>query len=157
MNHFKKTFAFTTSEKVTFLGALFFFFLAAISNAKADCNEGSVDWAQAKTVNVTLERFRFYPNYLSFVACKPYKLHIVNNSAGIGHSFSAPDFLKSVKIRNPDSGKMNTPTFESVDLVAQTDLNFQILPEATGDFPLWCSHKFHAHLGMKGWIHVSAQ
>jgi len=125
--------------------------------AAAPCDLASIDWSQTTTITEVLDYFRFHPEELDFDHCKPYKLQIINNSAYIAHAFTAPDFFKSILLRNPDTGAMTTPSYEELQLAPQTEIDITFVATAPGDYPLWCSHRFHPTLGMKGLIHVDGQ
>jgi len=133
------------------------FLLMPIKIALADCDYQSIDWSKVTVVSDDLYHFRFHPNELDFETCKPYELKISNTSGRIGHSFTAPDFFKSIKLRNPDTGDMSTPSYEELMLAPQSEIDIQFVPAMAGGYPLWCSHKFHTSLGMKGWIYVYDQ
>ena len=134
------------------------FLITGSTPAIADtaCDLQSIDWSQTTVVAVVLELFHFHPSELDFVACKPYQLKVISNSR-IPHAFTAPDFFKSVKLKNPDTGVLSTPSYEELQLAPGTEIDLLIVPTASGDYPLWCSHKFHPSLGMKGLIHVDGK
>jgi len=60
-----------------------------------------VDWSKAETVTVDLVDYRFVPDHLVFHRGIPYRLHLENKGGEI-HEFTAPEFLKSIEIRNPE-------------------------------------------------------
>src|SRR3954464_5816050 len=62
----------------------------------------AVDWSRAEQVDVTLVDFSFRPSCPVLERGRPYRLHLENRGAG-GHNFRAPDFFRSVVLRE-DAG-----------------------------------------------------
>ena len=104
---------------------------------------------QPATVTVTMENFSFDPSQLQLRAGAPTILHLVNTAGG-GHSFSAPQFFASAQLA-PGSrslvkdGTVQVPKRSAVDIA---------LTPAAGRYPLKCTHTLHALFGMKGTILV---
>jgi len=71
------------------------FFLAASAFAQ------SIDWANARVVNVKMIDDRFVPDKLVFQSGTAYRLHLENSGADL-HEFTAPEFLRAIAIRNPE-------------------------------------------------------
>ncbi len=71
------------------------------SAASAEHAGGSLDWAQAKRVDVRMLEYEFAPDQLQFRHGVPYDLHLVN-AGKEGHDFTAPDFFNAVEVRNPE-------------------------------------------------------
>jgi plastocyanin len=118
------------------------FALATIAPARAQA-------PQPVAVTVTLENFKFQPNPVQLRAGQPAVLHLVNTAGG-GHSFTAPEFFAAAKIAPASQplvrdGKVEVPKHSAVDIA---------LTPVAGDFPLKCSHTLHAAFGMKGMIVV---
>jgi plastocyanin len=79
----------------------------------------------------------------------PTILHLVNTAGG-GHSFSAPQFFASAKLAPASrslvkDGTVQVPKHSAVDIA---------LTPAAGQYPLKCTHTLHAAFGMKGTIIV---
>lgn len=104
---------------------------------------------QPATVTVTMQNFKFDPGEIQLRAGTPTILHLVNTAGG-GHSFSAPQFFAAAKLA-PGSqplvknGTVDVPKHSAVDVA---------LTPAAGQYPLKCTHTLHAAFGMKGTIVV---
>lgn len=108
----------------------------------------AVDWSKAQTVTVELVDYRFVPDHLVFRHGVAYRLHLENKGVE-QHEFTAPEFLKSVEIQNPDA----VGTYGTEIVVApgrQKDLLF--LARQPGKYKLICSD--HDWAGMVGEITV---
>lgn len=119
-----------------------FALLAAISVTPA------VAAAPAVT-SVNLANFSFAPATIQLQAGVPTVLRLHNVSGG-GHSFTAPQFFAAARIQPQSAalvqkGKVEVPGGATVDIA---------LTPAAGQYPLKCSHAFHAGFGMKGTIVV---
>lgn len=119
-----------------------FAFLAAIS-----LTPGAAA-AQAVT-SVNLANFSFTPMTIQLQAGVPTVLRLRNSSSG-GHSFTAPQFFAAARIAPQSAalvqkGKVEIPGGATVAIA---------LTPAAGQYPLKCSHPFHAAFGMKGTIVV---
>jgi uncharacterized cupredoxin-like copper-binding protein len=84
--------------------------LAALALAVALCRVDAqtpdrtpteVDWANAQIVTVTMVNYEFIPDRLGFRRGMPYRLHLENRGSAI-HDFSAPEFFKTIKLKNPE-------------------------------------------------------
>ena len=69
--------------------------------ASADSAGAPVDWAHAQRVDLQMIEYEFAPDQLRFHRHVPYQLHLVN-AGKEGHDFKAPDFFKSVELKNAD-------------------------------------------------------
>jgi len=107
-----------------------------------------VDWSKAQTVNVVAVEYDFKPNHLAFQSGLPYRLHL-ENRGGEMHELTAPEFFKSVLVKNPD-----VLAREGTDLVVEPheskDLFF--VPRRPGHYSLICAD--HDWAGMTGDITV---
>src|SRR5580704_1518842 len=63
-------------------------------------NAGAVDWSTAQTVIVVTTEYAFKPKSLTFHVGVTYRLHLDNRGKEM-HEFSAPEFVKMIRIRNP--------------------------------------------------------
>jgi uncharacterized cupredoxin-like copper-binding protein len=118
-----------------------FIFLAAISLTPAA--------AAPAVTGVNLANFSFTPMTIQLRAGVPTVLRLHNASGG-GHNFSAPQFFAASQIQPQSAalvrkGKVEVPGGATVDIA--------LTPRA-GQYPLKCSHPFHATFGMKGTIIV---
>ena len=118
-----------------------FAFLAAISLTPAA--------AAPAVTSVNLANFSFTPMTIRLQAGVPTVLRLRNASSG-GHSFTAPQFFAASRIQPQSAalvqkGKVEIPGGATVDIA--------LIP-AAGQYPLKCSHPFHAAFGMKGAIVV---
>ena len=105
--------------------------------------------AAPPVTTVELSNFKFVPANVQLPAGVPVVLHL-NNVAGGGHNFSAPEFFAAAKLDAQSAalvhnGKVEVPSHGSVDLT---------LVPAEGQFPLKCTHTLHPSFGMKGTITV---
>jgi plastocyanin len=108
----------------------------------------SADWSKAETVTVIGTEYGFDPNQLTFRIGKAYRLHFENRGKEL-HEFTAPGFLKTVEIGNPES--LNPDHTEIVVHPGeQKDLYF--VPGQAGRYPFTCAD--HDWAGMKGDIVV---
>lgn len=104
---------------------------------------------QPVTASVDLTNFKFTPAQIELKANRPTILQLRNDSSG-GHSFSAPAFFAAAHVdpasaRLINNGRIEVPAHASVQVA---------LTPAAGQYPLKCSHPFHATFGMKGTIIV---
>ena len=105
--------------------------------------------AQGAAVSVTMSNFKFEPATVQLRAGAPIVLHLVNTAGG-GHSFSAPQFFAAAAIAPASKGlvhdgRVEVPKHSAVDVA---------LTPAAGQYPLKCTHTLHSAFGMKGSIVV---
>jgi plastocyanin len=96
-----------------------------------------------------MQNFSFQPRVVQLRAGAPVVLHLTNTAGG-GHSFSAPQFFAAAKIAPASQplvhqGTVDVPKHSAVDIA---------LTPAAGKYPLKCTHTLHAAFGMKGTIAV---
>jgi uncharacterized cupredoxin-like copper-binding protein len=107
-----------------------------------------VDWSKAQLVSFTTVEYAFEPSHLIFRRGTTYRLHIENHGREL-HELTAPDFFKSVELRNPDALSR-----ERTEIVLQPneqkDVYFVTL--RSGHFSMWCAD--HDWAGMTGDITV---
>ncbi|HZQ74799.1 MAG TPA: cupredoxin domain-containing protein [Burkholderiales bacterium] len=60
-----------------------------------------IDWAGARSVTVGMVDDVFVPDKLTFKAGVPYRLRLENRGKEM-HEFTAPEFLKTVEVKNPE-------------------------------------------------------
>lgn len=60
----------------------------------------SIDWSKSELVTVTMTDYEFTPRRLVFRHGVPTRLHVVNDGTAI-HDFTAPDFFKTIDLRDP--------------------------------------------------------
>jgi plastocyanin len=116
--------------------------LAAIAPAAAQPQ-------QPVTVAVTMSNFKFDPQTVQLRAGVPTVLHLVNTAGG-GHSFSAPQFFAAAKIAPASQALVRDGT---VDIPKHSAVDIALTP-AAGSYGLKCTHTLHAAFGMKGAIVV---
>ena len=116
--------------------------LLAASSARA------VDWANAQTVTVATSEYKFTPNQLTFRRGVPYRLHLENRGKE-EHEFTAPAFIKTLRLRNP---KVLNPDRTEVEIPPGTSKDFYFVPRKPGHYPLICAD--HDWAGMTGDITV---
>jgi uncharacterized cupredoxin-like copper-binding protein len=107
-----------------------------------------IDWSKALLVTLTAVEYAFEPSHLIFHRGTAYRLHVENHGREL-HELTAPDFFKSVELRNPD-----TLNREHTEIVLrpneQKDLYF-VTPRS-GHYDMWCAD--HDWAGMTGDITV---
>jgi uncharacterized cupredoxin-like copper-binding protein len=107
-----------------------------------------VDWAKARLVTVVTVEYRFVPNHLVFRRGLAYRLHVANRGHEL-HELTAPDFFKTVELRNPEA--MNEERTElALQPGEQKDLYF--VAKRPGHYKMWCAD--HDWAGMTGDITV---
>ena len=109
---------------------------------------GAVDWDKAQTVTVATSEFQFTPNQFSFRRGVPYRLHLENHGKE-EHEFTAPAFIKSLRVRNP---KVLDADRTEVVLQPGQAKDFYFVPQKSGHYPLVCAD--HDWAGMTGDITV---
>ena len=122
--------------------------LCAVLACTATTPAEAADWAKARLVTVVTVEYRFLPDHLVFRRDVAYRLHVVNRGHEL-HELTAPDFFKTVELRNP--GALNR---EQTELVLQPgdqkDLYF--VAKRPGRYDMRCAD--HDWAGMTGDIFV---
>jgi len=113
----------------------------------ADAPAG-VDWTAAQVVRVELVDERFVPDKLTFRAGVAYRLHLENTGTEM-HEFTAPEFFRSVTLRNPEV--LDVPLRE-VSLQPNQSRDVYFIPRVAGRYQLTCAD--HDWAGMVGEITV---
>jgi uncharacterized cupredoxin-like copper-binding protein len=107
-----------------------------------------LDWSRAQLVKLTTVEYAFEPNHLLLRRDTAYRLHVENYGHEL-HELTAPNFFKSVELRNPDA--LNREHTEIVlQPKEQKDLYFVTL--RSGHYDMWCAD--HDWAGMTGDITV---
>jgi uncharacterized cupredoxin-like copper-binding protein len=107
-----------------------------------------VDWSTARRVDLVAVEYSFEPNHLTFLHDRPYRLHVENHGHET-HELTAPDFFRSVELRNP--GVLNQDRTELVLHPGdKKDLYFVALKP--GRYDMRCAD--HDWAGMTGDITV---
>ena len=107
-----------------------------------------VDWSTARLVTLTAVEYAFQPSHVVLRRDTAYRLHIENRGREL-HELTAPDFFKSVELRNPEA--LNPEHSELVlQPGEQKDLYFATL--RPGHYDMWCAD--HDWAGMTGDITV---
>ena len=103
-----------------------------------------VDWSTARLVTLTTVEYAFEPSHLVFHRDTAYRLHVENRGREL-HELTAPDFFKSVELRNPEA--LNSEHTEIVlQPNEQKDLYFVAL--RSGHYDMRCAD--HDWAGMTG-------
>jgi uncharacterized cupredoxin-like copper-binding protein len=122
--------------------------LCALLVCAAGAPVEAADWAKARVVPVVTVEYSFLPNHLVFRRGVAYRLHVVNRGHEL-HELTAPDFFKTVELRNPEA--LNR---EHTELVLQPgdqkDLYF--VAKRPGRYDMRCAD--HDWAGMTGDIFV---
>jgi len=106
------------------------------------------DWSQAQAVSLAATDYAFEPSRLTLRVGVPYRLHVDNRGAEL-HEFTAPDFLKSVDLRNPEV--LNADRTELVIHPGEQKDLF-LVPRQSGRYPFVCAD--HDWAGMTGEVVV---
>ena len=106
------------------------------------------DWSKAQTVTVIETEYGFDPSRLTFRVGTPYRLHLENRGKEL-HEFTAPAFLKSVDLRDPDA--LNADRTEIVVQPGEQK-DVYLVPRQAGRYPFVCAD--HDWAGMTGEIVV---
>jgi uncharacterized cupredoxin-like copper-binding protein len=109
-----------------------------------------LDWSRAQTVTVVATEYGFAPSRLTFRVGVPYRLHLENRGKEL-HEFTAPAFLKTVELGNPDA--LNAYRIEMV-LRPGEQKDLYLVPRQAGRYPFACAD--HDWAGMTGEIIVES-
>jgi uncharacterized cupredoxin-like copper-binding protein len=109
----------------------------------------ATDWSLAQPVSVTTAEYGFEPKDLSFKAGSVYKLHVENRGKEM-HEFSAPEFFKAVRIRNP---KALNPDRTEIALKPGQAQDLYFVAKTPGSYKLICPD--HDWAGMTGAITIA--
>jgi uncharacterized cupredoxin-like copper-binding protein len=110
----------------------------------------SPDWSRAEIITVITTEYAFDPGRLTFRVGVPYRLHLENRGKEL-HEFTAPAFLKSVELGNPDA--LNADRTSMV-LRPGEQKDLYLVPRQAGQYPLTCAD--HDWAGMTGEIIVES-
>ena len=108
----------------------------------------SADWTNAETITIVATEYGFQPARLILRARASYRLHFENQGKEL-HEFTAPAFLRTVEIRNPDV--LNADRTELV-LQPGDQKDLWLAPRQPGRYPFACAD--HDWAGMTGEIVV---
>ena len=108
----------------------------------------AAEWSLAQTVAVIATEYQFSPNALSFKRGVRYRLHLENHGKE-QHEFTAPEFFKTVRLRNAKA--LNADRTE-VEIPPGTVKDLFFVPQQAGLYRLRCSD--HDWAGMTGEIIV---
>lgn len=109
---------------------------------------GAVEWDKAQSLTIATSEYQFSPNKLTFQHGVPYRLHLENHGRET-HEFTAPAFIKTLRVRNPKV--LNADRTEVVLQPGQAK-DFYFVPQKPGHYPLICAD--HDWAGMTGKITV---
>jgi uncharacterized cupredoxin-like copper-binding protein len=121
-----------------FAGLLFL----AVPSAQA------ADWSKAQRVTVVTIEYVFKPANLTFHRGVAYRLHVDNRGKEM-HEFTAPDFFKTLQMRNPD---VTGPDHTEIVLQPGDKKDLYFVANTPGTYKLTCSD--HDWLAMIGTITV---
>ena len=108
------------------------------------------DWSGAQTITVVATEYKFAPSRLTLRVGVPYRLHLENRGKEL-HEFTAPAFLKTVELGNPDA--LNADHTEVI-LQPGDQKDLYLVPQQAGRYPLICAD--HDWAGMTGEIIVES-
>ena len=108
----------------------------------------AVDWSQAQTLTMSETEYQFTPNKLTLRRGVAYRLRLENHGKEL-HEFTAPEFIRSAEIGNPEA--LNADKTEVIVKPGSAkDLLF--MPKAAGRYRFICAD--HDWAGMTGKITV---
>jgi len=108
----------------------------------------AADPSQPQAVTVVTTEYEFSPATLTFKRGVLYRLHLENHGKEM-HEFTAPEFFKAVRLRNP--GALNADRTEA-EIPPGTAKDVFFVPQQPGHYPLRCSD--HDWAGMTGAITI---
>ena len=108
------------------------------------------DWSGAQTITVVATEYRFAPSRLTLRVGAPARLRLENHGKEL-HEFTAPAFLKTVELGNPDA--LNADRTEMV-LRPGEQQDLYLVPRQAGRYPFTCAD--HDWAGMMGEIIVES-
>jgi uncharacterized cupredoxin-like copper-binding protein len=109
-----------------------------------------LDWSQAQPVTVVATEYGFDPSRVTLRVGVPYRLHLENRGREL-HEFTAPAFLKSVELGNPDTLGADR---NEVVLQPGVQKDLYLVPRQAGRYPFLCAD--HDWAGMTGEILVES-
>ncbi|HXJ77467.1 MAG TPA: cupredoxin domain-containing protein [Candidatus Methylomirabilis sp.] len=108
----------------------------------------SPDWANAPTVTIVETEYGFKPSQIVLRVGTAYRLRFENQGKEL-HEFTAPAFLKTIEIRNPEA--LNADRTEVVLQPGEQKDLFLVARQA-GHYPFVCAD--HDWAGMTGEVVV---
>lgn len=109
-----------------------------------------VDWSRSLPISIVATEYRFSAPTLTLRAGVPYRIRIENRGHEL-HEFTAPAFLRSVELGNPDV--LNADRREVV-LRPGEQKDLYLAPRVAGRYPFVCAD--HDWAGMTGEIVVES-
>ena len=122
--------------------------LCALGLLLGRAHAADVDWAAAELVVVRLIDDRFVPDTLSFRRGVAYRLRLENRGKET-HEFTAPDFIKTLELRNPE---VLEPAGNEVLVHSGEQKELYFVAHKPGRYALICAD--HDWDGMDGEISV---
>lgn len=123
-------------------------FMVGVACIVALCPAVRADPLKAETVVVVETEYRFAPNRLTFRVGSTYRLHVENRGKEL-HEFTAPAFLQTVEIVNPEA---LSPDGTEIVVQPGEEKDLEFVPKQAGRFPFFCAD--HDWAGMTGDIVV---
>lgn len=108
------------------------------------------NWANARSLTVTLSSFQFEPSDIRLDHGVAYNLRLVNRSSG-RHDFASPSFFAQAQLQAGDSAKVRNGR---VALAGGDSVTIHLIAPAPGSYKVRCTHFMHGALGMTGRIVV---
>ena len=113
----------------------------------------AVAWDRARPVDVVLDEYSFTPSRLVLRWNEPYVLHL-RNGGSTRHTFTAPEFFRSVTFRPGPVATAIRDSGGTVALAPGETAEVDISPQRAGTYPLMCDRPLHPLFGMTGEIVV---
>jgi uncharacterized cupredoxin-like copper-binding protein len=108
----------------------------------------AANWAKARLVTVVTVEYRFLPDHLVFRRGVAYRLHVVNRGHEL-HELTAPDFFKTIEMRNPE---VLSPEHTELVLQPGDQKDLYFVAKRPGRYDMRCAD--HDWAGMTGDITV---
>ena len=123
------------------------------ATSEAPPRPSEVDWTHAQHYDVMLSEFHFAPSRIILQRGQPYALRL-ENKGRFRHTFTAPEFFRSVAFRGAGDATETERSEGSFSLAAGDVKEIDVLPLQAGTYPLECTKPLHGLFGMTGDIVV---
>lgn len=120
-----------------------------VASARLPGRPAAVDWPHARMLHIAMRDYRFVPDRLVLRRGQPYRLIFANRAKSEWHEFTAPEFLRSAALGNPNVlDSSHSELAVAPGAVRELDL----VPRKAGRYGFYCSD--HDWAGMDGRITV---
>jgi uncharacterized cupredoxin-like copper-binding protein len=120
---------------------------------EAQGRAAEVDWTHAQHYDIILSEFHFAPSRIVLQHGEPYALRL-ENKGRFRHTFTAPEFFRSVAFRPGGAATEAEQPGGSLSLAAGEVKEIDFVPLQAGTYALECTKPLHGLFGMTGDIIV---